>query len=1098
MKSAAAGSYSRVHAVAHDRAHMSRRPQSWQPSGGTSGAYKDPIVRQLDSTAPKYSLPAENSGSHSRTSGATTYSQGPGLSMGPPAATKSLSSAKSMSSLENNRNNQPQLLPHSGGSTSRLFKAGINPSQSWHSGGNLSSMGTSEPISNGLSIAPDHVQAGLQHYGSESKINATTPHKTVYPYTGSSVNLQTSNTYKQPQYTNPTRTNISNYNSNSEYHNDREQPPATSSPTYVNLGYTISEHDQYKPPHHPPPPPVRDASSYFKKPNHHSKSSSCPAESGEQLKMKHSSKKTERNDRKTWSSSNTKSSEDFPAKAQNNVLSRFGETEEEDESGKPSVIIHMKDNSHQPQYRANFIGKPSASRVDHTTSRYGGTHHNGSSQGSVKYKDRDGRAPHDKDYSLPSPPERDSDIQLEEMLQNAKDRLNTTDSSLTTPSESSSGHSPVPHTLLARNSLLLTEQPRVPDPSRTAYTMATSGQHSAYNYTPYYNTGTQTQDALQRRNDRRAHLPNIPPPEEIVPEITYRNAEVQVDMDIVTITPAPTPVSTLDRRKIRKSEMGTQFDGNSSPKDSSPPGISHDDYNRIMNDRSSNDSSIMRQLSREFYQQQTMKQQNVGYPSAKLQGHNRRSLPDAKILLDEKRDKQINQSRVNVRNSYDSPKNSENYANLNADTTAKSSHNHYESINKQYMPSSHLQRTTPNKDSIKKAYGVYEDTGSSVAPPLGKPHDNLYNSNVRDNRGEIHFDVAPIPENGPESVLSTPLSPTRLGNYTVYSQDVDSVQRSEAARNSLRRTTSEQIKSNKVRAQEQHNRRSADLQTVNMSDDDVGQSAQRRLANKPEVNVHKHSGRMQHKLSDPTVPSYPAPCKSDPKHRYPSDPSYPFGRQMSNPYDHEQSRLSDGQFDKRLSTISTADSGILSVRSSSSGSIDQSGITHDTSDIKRTQHDIAQNFYESKTNKRMSSSSMDSSLGSGRTTPRSERNSLAGYGMSPNTSQNYSSGTSPMSKSVSLPRDLAPPPMNNKQPTSSNPGSRAKESLKNIISNPLGMFHKKGKSVPSALDHLAVAEPQSENVLVEKNVNAEKNVHIAHDKHPRALSAGPEVQVRLI
>ena len=1063
LKSVTPGSYSRI----HDRKPMSNRPQSWQPSG-TSGGYKDPVLRQLDMVTPKYSLPPAE-----RLSAAaldTRYTHVPISSMRPPTTTKSLSGAKSMSSLEHHRSVQPynNMLPHSTSGTvssSRLVNSGIHPSSSWHSSSALSVMSVGNinngTICNGFSVAPE--QSGIQHYGSESKINVPTHRKTLYPYTGSGGNLQTRNSYNQ-QYSNiNARTN----------NIDNNKPLTHSSPNYENMD-DISEHEQYK--HHPshaPPPPVRDASSshFIKKTNYHSKSSSCPAESDEQLKMKHSTKKTGERV-KTWSSSNTKNCE-FPVKKSNNVLIRFGESEEDDVLSKPDVIHKIMESSHTHHFRADFLENPICPRGSGNVE---GPYDDAKLKSAynmergIKYnmKDRDGRTPDSKDYMVPSPPERDSNIRLEEMLQNAKDRLDTTNSSLNTPSESSSGHSPIPQSLVERNQYC-------PELScdTAMYTMATNAQHSSYTYTPYYNTGTQIQDTARRQHDGKPHIPEIQPPEEVL----YKNVEVQVDMDIVTITPAPTPISTLDRRKILKQEMGTQADSVSWSKRSTSPGtISDAEYKRIHEQASNDESSIMRQLSREFYNQQNLKQQTFSFNTKVPSSQNRRSLPDTKPHVgdrDSSCDKSVGQSNLNKNSHiYDSHVNANTYSNVKTDLNGryneKINQDHYELIHRQYAPSSNNVPTSNNasigsaynKESIKMAYGIYEDVTNANIKSARRPPDNLLQSSVRDSQTS----------DTPETVLSSPISPNRLENYTVYSTEAESVQTG----NNPFRITSEQIKTNKAHPLEQANRRSTDIQTLaNVSDEEVLQISHSRSSGKPDVNLQKkqHSARLRR--SDPSVPSYPPPCKSDPKHRYASDPSYPFGGEVSNPYEYDHLRMSEGQFDKRLSTISTTDSGILSVRSSSSGSIDQSGIAYD---LKRTHQ-------ESK--KRMSSSSIDSSLGSGCTTPRSDKNSVGAYFLSPSPNQCHQPNLS-TNKSGSSPRDIQAP-LNNHQPITST--NRTKESIKNIITNPLGLFHRKGKSVPSALDNLAEVQIISSNGAVEKSSNS------LRDKHPRTFSAGTDVQV---
>ena len=1184
------------------------RPTSWHP---------DEVV-QTDKKHKRHSLAALR-GSESRSEkylaasgdGTMQYSQKPDT-LSSHASFHSLhhGNATSMASIST----QPE---YGGSQNSMAMSASMASATSWH-GPPHGSWGSPEPRPGGAPPLQPRNRQGISfdyiNHNLTPKVYEN-DYKQDYKVMSAHSMHDVRQLQKPPQYSpmgySPyqprTASTYSRYNSNYENIEKLEGPPSGSA-TPSPRTFTLSSPSLYKPgtdlpsPGPPPPlppkdinvlplksrpacdsppaPPVRDASSLKYKSQNHEKYPSWPvAELGQESGSK--SPSTSRTN--SWAPSTT-TSQDFPKKPHVYQPQLNPHIEERSPTSIKKYFEQEKLKT-EPPFRADFIQEALA-RAEGGAFSLHDTSYPADPKGEVEINnlfntrypfpvyDRDGRGKGDKDYTVPSPPERDIPLEkksgrlwrsetltlsdekpatempmLDELLKQYSNKMKSAEP----PSPlSPAGSTPPPLPDNPPPPLPQTAPPlpqTAPPPVLThmaghqTVTIPRSPQHSSYTYIvrnkPCYNTSTQTECTPPSTRSGSPEQPDnllYEPP-------TYRNAEVQCDMDneyegkVIFSAVAPSPFSTLERRRTLKSDVSTQIKAvtealttwrekearlSSEPPACAPPPIPYphsreqhrhapiidkmeherripetiqevsqeqspkrggstttpprikpnkaiqDDILQQIHEHSPSQTSMLRKLSQEFFGQS--KRSGLGYTS-RLGVHHERGASDAsksdhdrtlsdvtsgfssprQLSLSSQSTSQLsvyphhdNNNRLSMESTHSSKHSSSDYfsdseppSGSREDVTWKGKPAGIDQSKTKKTPPSEGRLDRSKKRSLKKAYGIFDEIENFDRPPRRIGHQGKSKSTgnvlVASVTKDTHEEEAPVQ---PPSSANDNQPPTPPVN-TSYD---DTVKKLQDSPRKIKRTSSEKLRPNKHRQQE---RTSADDSRIHhkLSDPGSEKRKERRYSH------HVLSPRQRH--SDP-LENEPQRRKSDHVYR------------NSSGSDHRISSGSDCVFQGYPDQMPP------STRStSSSSSLEERGRNSDPQ-VKKLQQQALLSFYEKKTGKRLSVTSMESTGNvSDRTVPKdrvdSGNASDQGKDYGDNSSNERTLPKEHMDSLQSMDRDSSPPPPYEAIKKSKSfprdmvasagmesPEPRPRERRRS--SGRLDHTHKKGKSLPAPME----------------------------------------------
>ena len=805
-------------------------------------------------------------------------------------------------------------------------------------------------------------------------------------------------------------------------------------------------------------------------------------------------------------------------------------------SYQPRLNPHVEEKADSGIGPDDFIKHSFVGNVDNDDSELGHTTFLLDSKGEVEIKNLYNVKPShpymydqkaERDYSVPTGKELERKVDngmepssLDSLLYQYGEHSHRTDQDIQTATHSPAPALPksAPPPMLPQTAPPLPQTAPPPMPSKSR---SRSGHTIIVRQKPYYNTGTQTEVPPASMSSAHQYYPThtVMSPRALsaatITEPAFRNVEIQVNMDLVTVTPMVTPMSTLERRKHKKADQSCQVQPSMLPdslsEDLKATGISgHDNYadlsgiqsmavlnqhrtapivdkmeqgNRIpetireespkkydmlthekgrgdskandlkdtilqqISDHSPSQTSMLRKLSQEFFGNQM--KSGLGYSryaDQRQTNHGRLLAPQDAADAMRRRTVDPLPHRLATKdywsqdhevNHATSPKTSQGNETAQENGNKSDSSNEKEGIKR---PGGGNRFDRSKKLSLRKAFGIFEeiesvDDGTGLRQ-LGNHRKSVSMSNVpsgnhsHQNYTEIKDVKAPSQQlqaqdkekpmrwyNRPRGEEVQQVHRDDSGGFS-QEWDLASVSSKSSSRlgsidlqpKKLKRTTSEQIRPMKERTNEPE-------QPLDNHKNSDPESREKR---------HKLSDPIQrHKNSDPTQYNNSA-GDCDHFHRS-SDPTMEEYRRLS------QHRLSDPVTpqDQRLSVDSDVFRGSYdtpmhvrpgSGRSTSTNSLDG----HHTSDpeLKKVQHMAVISFFEMKTGKRLSSSSMDSSgNGSDRSVLKDKYGSISSRGSgssdfmvstrerspSPQKSQEEQENVNltAMKKSKSLPRDIA-------------------------------------------------------------------------------------------
>ena len=757
-----------------------------------------------------------------------------------------------------------------------------------------------------------------------------------------------------------------------------------------------------------------------------------------------------------------------------------------------------------------------------------------------------------------------------------------------------------------------TAPPPMPPKSRSA-SSSSSGHTIIVRQKPYYNTATQTEVGQSPPPPAPTATQYFTTPSpRTTPEPAYRNVEIQVNMDLVMVTPMVTPMSTLERRKHKKADQGCQVQpsmlpetlsnsltnlnqqppqdpGNyadvnsfhrtapivdkmtqekripetireeSSPKKyenvhiaqqmCSPTQEVKDSILQSIHDHSPSQTSIMRKLSREFFGNQ-MKSGYSSHPSLL-------TVPEAQqpqTQTQQQRRRTVDPPLLRQSKEYWSPGEPLTPESNNKVLTNKPPQSGEQLSNKEgegQKEGGKKKMDRSKKLSLRKAFGIFDEI-----EPAEDANNRRYLSSHGKSMSASHVgntsrappfypettkgEAAPQGEEKPLRWYNRPKGDEvhkELGLHQRYDSGHFSQEESSSIKGpqkftdnnvkKLHRTSSEQIRPVKERIAE----RERSL---------VEQQQQQQQPKSPEIQMRERRQKLaeiptqRHKNSDPLEYHGKAGGSGNTEgtvHRS-SDPSMEEYRKATQ---HRLSDPSSSQREKRLSgdsdmfSRSSYESSLQrrpgSVRSTSSSSLDGHRISDP--DIKKMQHMAVLSFFEMKTGKRLSSSSMESgsrSSGADKYGSLSSRGSSSidsavclyperspsPHKLSEDASTSDQGFLNAMKKSKSLPRDMAghadeglslpqdssalTPQASSSRPTSASSGAGpARERRRSAGSR--WAHHEKERSAPSQMESYQVVAP-----IERADIEGRSRGSLSNDPsyHPAAPSDSTSVTTRRI
>ncbi len=1040
--------------------------------------------------------------------------------------------------------------------------------------------------------------------------------------------------------------NISSSPRYSSYPDNKEQNRDISSTSHLPVRPKDKESD-IRPPvsDSPPAPPVRDASSlkYIKVSQSHEKYPSWPVSQQNQNKGDDESKVKNGSRTNSWAPSTT-TSQEFPKKPKMAYQPQLDTTMEE-KNPKEFFREEKGKSGGEPPFRAKFIQEALACVEGQAYPTLESGPYPLDTKGELELKnlynahttypfplyDRDGRELNDKDYAVPSPPERDIPIEhreeglrkpdieplsTEAIIDTSADTSTLDDflhkyhkdndsNGRTSPPPLPSSPPPLPQTApppMATASSTSSFPSASSQSSQQMVTMARSPLHSSYTYIvrnkPFYNTGTQT-DTMAEPVDYKGPSASAQTDANTIYEPTFRHVECQTDMDHVTVTPAPTPMSTLERRRANKSDVSTQIEPikeslammkdreshdlstqnipqlsstweqqrgsgkmeqrripetieevsfeTSSPQGAGvkpvTPAKQSKNLNSVIiqqiNEHSLSQTWMLRKLSQEFF---GGKKTGLGYTSRRPGGvlHSsvsEQALPPTRAAenhkhfhstsqpvgsysnyqhipqADEYKRRSLDHENPNQERSRLIKSSSKEFISPDSEVQklgvarpqGKTEHGNGDNTteDKNVLPSQLLMkgrrshdgtykfdRKSRNKMSLKKAYGIFDEIESfndkSLQRTLGSQGKSKSTSHVpiksaNADRVEVKdvnkqsktvtdtdtTDVKlPIPDDMPVSKHRSGSLSARSGSISARTEwDVkDKTTSLTESPKKLKRTSSEQIRPMKERQREK------------------ATAEGKHKISDPKVQEKRH------KTSDPT--QFDSPHV---RHRS-SDPSMDVLRP------HSTSRRSSDHENQRLSTISIGSDIVfqgtnydLEPRAPSAAmSTSSSSLSEETRqrlsdpELKKLQQKAVLNFYEKKTGKRLSTSSMESGL-SDKTTPKERYGSTSpGWRERSPSPQKYMDNESArerdrasimqaMKKSKSLPRDMSSSAGPTPESGPERPSSAHRERRRS--GQHWDYIHKKEKSAPSHLESYALSQPQEGSTDIGRHRSSTSSDH---------------------